>query len=141
MHKKQYSPKWLMNYKAVILIAFSVIILIAASNFFGIGTIRSAIRIGYDEHTGGQSWSASYTMLDGKMKRAIDLKDTQDMLHVEIVTEDGSISMEMKDADGNVIFDENNIETSVFDVKASGNVVVRIEADQHKGSFSIEAAE
>lgn len=129
------------NLISVALIVITVVTLIAIANFLGIGTMRSATAIGYVSNDGWRNWSASYTMLDGTLTHTIRPKDTQEKIHVEVVTEDGSISIEMKDADGNVIFDEDNIETSTFDVNVSGKVVVRIEADKHKGSFNIEATE
>lgn len=129
------------NLISVALIVITVVTLIAIANFLGIGTMRSTTAIGYVSNDGWRNWSASYTMLDGTLTHTIRPKDTQEKIHVEVVTEDGSISIEMKDADGNVIFDEDNIETSTFDVNVSGKVVVRIEADKHKGSFNIEATE
>lgn len=60
------------------------------------------------------------------------------MLHIEVITDNGTISIEIQDTDGNIIFDEYDIGTSSFDVAVSGKVVVRIIADNHKGSFSIE---
>lgn len=132
------TPKSLTS---AILIALIIIACIAAANFLGIGTMRSATRIGYVEHDGWRNWSASYTMLDGKMKHTIRPKDSQKMLHIEVVTEDGSISIEITEKDGNVIFDEDNIENTTYDVNVSGKVVVHIEADKHKGSFDIEATE
>lgn len=134
----KHKPK---NLTSAILIVLIVIVCIATANFLGIGTIRSAARIGYIEHGGWRDWSASYTMLDGKMKHTIRPKGTQKMLHIEVVTDDGSISIEIIDKDGNVIFDEDSIETAAYDVNVSGKVVVRVEADKHKGSFNIEAAE
>lgn len=105
------------NLISVALIVITVVTLIAIANFLGIGTMRSATAIGYVSNDGWRNWSASYTMLDGTLTHTIRPKDTQEKIHVEVVTEDGSISIEMKDADGNVIFDEDNIETSTFDVK------------------------
>lgn len=136
----------MMKYKAkslksTILIVIIIVALIVVANFFGIGTMRSATRVGYVGNDGWRSWSASYIMLDGKLKHTIRPEDAQKTLHVKIVTDGGSISIEMKDAGGNVIFDEDNIETSNFDVNVSGKVIVSIEADKHKGSFSIEATE
>lgn len=127
--------------KATVLIVLVVIVLIAAANFLGMSTMRSATCIGYVEHSGRRNWEASYTMLDGKLKHTIRPKDTQKTLHIETITENGSISIEIIDKDGNVIFDEDNIETTRYDVNVSGKVVVYIEADKHKGSFNIEATE
>lgn len=127
--------------KSTILIVIIVVALIVVANFLGIGTMRSASRIGYVGNDGWRNWSASYIMLNGKLKHTIRPEDTQKKLHVEIVTEAGSISIEIKDKDGKSIFDEDNIETSTFDVNVSGKVVVHIDADNHKGSFSIDASE
>ena len=137
----KYQPKRLKSTPLSIAIVVIIIALIAAANFLGIGTMYSGIRLGYVGADGPRSWTASYSMLDGKLKHTIHPKDTQGTIHVEVVTKSGSISIEMKDADGNVIFDEDNMATSSFDVNISGKVVIRIEADKHKGSFSIEATQ
>jgi len=44
----------------------------------------------------------------------------------------------IKDSDNNIIFDEDNIGTSTFEVAVSGKVKVQIDADNHKGSFKIQ---
>lgn len=134
----KYKSKSLKSTALIIAIAAA---LIAAASFLGLGTMSSAVRVGYVSTDGLRSWTASYSMLDGKLKHTIRPKDTQGTIHAEVVTESGSISIEMEDADGRVIFDEDNIATSSFDVKISGKVVIRIEADKHKGSFRIEATE
>lgn len=134
----KFKPKSL---KSTLLIIVIVVALIAAANFLGIGTMRSATRIGYAGNDGWRSWSASYTLLDGTLKHTIRPKSTQETLHIEVVTESGNISIEIKDASGNIIFDEDDIETTTFDIEISGKVVVRIGADNHKGSFNIEATE
>lgn len=127
-----------------VLLRFILIVVFAVGcvvvfDYLGIGTMRSAVRIGYVGNDIGQNWSASYVILDGKMKHTIRLEDEQKSLHVEVVTEDGSISIEMKDKDGNSIFNKDNIQTSSLDVAASEKVVVYIDADEHKGSFNIKA--
>lgn len=127
--------------KKALFIVCIVAALMLAANYFGIGTMRSASCIGYTGHDGWRNWSASYTRLDGKMKHTIRPKDNQKTLHVEVVTEEGSLSMKIKDAKGNLLFEGKQIETSEFDVKAEGKAVVSIEAKGHKGSFLVEAAE
>lgn len=57
--------------KSTVLIIVIVVALIAAANFLGIGTMRSATRIGYVGTDGLRSWTASYSMLDGKLKHTI----------------------------------------------------------------------
>lgn len=132
----KYKPKTL---KSAVVIGFVVVMLVTAANLLGIGTVSCSKRIGYVCKDGWRSWSARYTMLSGRLKHTIHLKDTQETVHVKVVTEDGSISIEMKDTDGNVIFEDHNMVTSDFDVPVSGKTVIRIEADHHKGSFHIEA--
>lgn len=127
--------------KKALFIVCIVAALMLTANYFGIGTMRSASCIGYTGHNGWRNWSASYTRLDGKMKHTIRPKDNQKTLHVEVVTEEGSLSMKIKDAKGNLLFEGKQIETSEFDVKAEGKAVVSIEAKGHKGSFLVEAAE
>lgn len=122
-------------------ITIAIVILVTFGSVFlkqtlGIGSAVSATRIGYVESGGYSSWSVKYISLNGSMRRSIHPKE--DVLHIEVKTDSGSISIEMQDADGNVIFDEDDIGTASFDVEVSGKVVVWIMADSHKGSFSIK---
>lgn len=135
-YQKTIRKPWIFSIATiliVILICFGSIFL---TRTLGIESTRSAIRIGYVGNEGYSSWTGRYSSLDGTMKKSIHPKT--DMLHIEVRTDDGMISIEIKDADGNVIFDEYDIGTASFDVAVSGKVVVRIKADRHKGSFSIE---
>ena len=135
-YKKTIRKPWIFSIAAIL-----VVILISFGNIFltktlGIGSIRSATRIGYIGSERYSSWTGRYRFLDGTMKKTIHPKT--DVLHIEVRTDDGIISIEIQDADGNVIFDEYDIGTASFDVVVSGKVVVKIMADSHKGSFSIE---
>lgn len=130
----KYKPK---SPQSAVLIAVIVVAAIVLLSSLGIGTLRSGIRIGYVSHDSLSGWSASYFWLLGRLQHTI--YPETDTLHVEVKTESGVISIEMKDMDGNVIFSENNIGTSSFEVNVSGKVVVKIEADQHKGGFAISS--
>ena len=130
----KYKPK---NLKPVVLIVVVALVLIAAASYLGIVTTRSAIRIGYIGNGGWRSWSARYTMLDGSMKHTLRAKTSPGILHIAVVTESGSISIEIKDTDGNVVFSEDNIGTNTYSLDVPGKVVVRIKSDKHKGSFDI----
>ena len=131
----KYKPKSL---KSIIIFAVMIVAVIFFLNYLGIGTQRSVTRIGYAGKDGWSSWSASYTLLDGWMQHTIRPKT--DTLHVEVRTESGTISIEMKDTDGNIIFYETDIGTSSFEVHVSGKVVIRVEADHHKGGFDISSS-
>ena len=130
----KYKPKSPRSAVLIVVIVVAAIVLLSS---LGIGTLRSGIRIGYVSHDSLSGWSANYFWLLGRLQHTI--YPETDTLHVEVKTESGTIFIEMKDADGNVIFSENNIETSAFEVNVSGKVVVRIEADRHKGGFDISS--
>lgn len=123
------------------IVTILIVILISLGSVFltqtlGIESTRSSTRIGYVGNEGYSSWNGKYTSLNGTMKKSIHPKT--DMLHIEVKTDAGVISIEIQDADGNVIFDEYDIGTASFDVAVPGKVVVRIIAESHKGSFSVE---
>lgn len=129
----RYKPK---NAKTVFIIVILVVLATVLAGWSGIASIRSAVRIGYSGHAGWSSWSGTYSSLDGTMQKSIHPKE--DVLHVEVMTKKGSIAITIKDKEGTVIFDESNIGTSSFDVKVTGKVTVKIVAEDHTGSFSIE---
>lgn len=121
------------NIAAVII----VLMMFFAFTLSGVGTVRSATRMGYVTNESRNSWSASYTLLDGTMRRIVYPSNPAEPIHVEVLTSSGSISVEMRDTSGNTVFAEDNIGTASFDVEVSGKVVVRIIANHHKGSFQI----
>lgn len=123
--------------KFTIIFIVIVVAAILLLSYLGIGTLKSATRIGYVGNDGWSSWSASYTLLDGRMQHTISPKT--ETLHVKVKTESGTISIEMKDADGNIFFSEKDMETSSYEVEVSGKVVIKINADHHKGSFDISS--
>ncbi len=130
----RYKPK---NKKTTIIIIAAAIIAVIIFYALGFNTIRSATRIGYTGREWMDSWSGKYIRLNGTMIKIIHTDTTPDVIHVEITTESGSIAISMTDSDGNVVFEKDNIETSSFDVEVPNKVRVTIDADNHKGSFSI----
>ncbi len=112
-----------------------VILVMLVGYYAGFSSARSAVRIGYVGHEGWGSWSASYAQLDGTMKKIIH--PDGDSLHISVRTESGSLSIEVKDREGNCLLDEENIGTGELKLDVPGQVEVRIEADAHKGGFDI----
>lgn len=128
----KYKPK---SKKSLILIVLVAVVAIIIAKALGFASTRTATRIGYVGHEGWSAWTGSYTLLNGTMEKSVHPKG--DNLHIAVETKEGTISIEVKDVDGNVFFDENNIGTTSFDLGVSGKVVVRIVADHHQGSFAI----
>ncbi len=120
-----------------------LILAIAAISFIatystGIAHSRSALRIGYIGNNGWGSWSGQYELLDGKMRRTLHLGGSLKNITVETQTVSGALSIEIKDKTGNVIFSQNNMESTSHSLSAEGDIVITISANQHKGSFSIQ---
>ena len=130
----KFKPK---STRTTILILVVAAVLMVIAYFMGFTSTRSTTRIGYSGNEGWRSWSGSYAMLSGSMQKTIHPKDTETTLHIDVITKSGNISIQIFDKDRNVIFKQTNIGTEAFEVSVSGKVIVRIDAEQHKGSFSI----
>lgn len=103
----------------------------------GLGTMRSGNRVGYTELADRNSWSANYLYLDGFMQRNLWKAETEEELHIVVETMEGTLAIEIKDEEGNVIFSQENMETGRYEAPASEKYVVRVTAEEHKGSFYI----
>ena len=135
----KYKPK---NAKSAILIVVVVVVLIFTARFLGIGTTRSAMRIGYIGNDGSQKeWSASYLRLSGSLEHTIRPESSPAKLYFEIKTSSGTISVVVQDKSGNTVFEKDNIETSTFEIEVPGEVRVCIKANGHRGSFKIKTTE
>ncbi len=122
--------------KAILITAAVSILAVVIAWCLGYTSVRSTIRFGCIEHSDLHSWSASYFYMDGFMERTIYPNDN--VLNVTVKTESGAISIEIKDDEGETIFNEDNIETGTFQVApTSSRVVVTIRTEKHKGSFEI----
>ena len=125
------------NTKKRILTVVIVAALIVAARFIGIGTFRSAIRIGYVEKGGWRDWSASYTLLSGTLRHTLRPDASDDLLEIDVETQSGSIALEIKNKNGDLIFREENMETKKVSVKASEKISVVVHASGHKGRFHL----
>ena len=121
--------------KAWLLILAIAAVVLAVIWGGGVST-RSAVLIAYTGSETRSNWTGRYASLDGAMRKTIHPKG--DQLHIEVETKSGTISMEVRDADGELLFDGDDMETGTFDVPVSGKVTVLIEADHHQGSFRID---
>ncbi len=126
--------------KIIVLIVFLGAMAAAMALLFGIlglsGKIvsRKGSRIGYVESASADTWKASYISLDGTLTKNMNFK--QGNVKVEIVTEFGSISLEITDANGDVLYRGNNLSSCSFTVATGKNVKIKINAKNHEGSFS-----
>lgn len=120
------------------LLAIVVLLLIlGVSRLFGLGSVRSGLRVGYISHESHTSWSASYVLLNGFELHTLRPKAPPETLYLEVETVFGSISIEVTDSEGNVIFYAADMGTGVYTTEVPEKVTVRVTADHHKGSFNI----
>ena len=103
----------------------------------GIGTSRSGMRICYIENTTRNEWNAEYALLDGYMQRTMWTAKDADGITIVIDSEEGNLTVEIKDAEKNVIFSQKNMETGTYEVEASGKYIVCVTAEEHRGGFYI----
>ena len=124
------------NAGSAILIVAVVIVLIVVTRYIGIGTTRNATRAGYVDKGGWHDWSASYTLLDGTLQHTLRPRSSDNLLHINVKNESGTLSIEVKNAGGDVVFQEENLDTGEYDMYVSEKVTVIVRAKGHKGSFS-----
>ena len=123
---------WIWICGCVIAVVIFVVILRS-----GVAPTGSGLQMGWVESNTRDHWSATYAFHDGYQQRTINTDGEPTVLEVEIVSSSGEIGMTVTDENGIVIFDEQGIETSSFEIEISGKVTVKISGDDHKGSFSL----
>ena len=103
----------------------------------GVASSGSGLQMGWVERNTRDHWSATYAFHDGYQQRTINTDGEPTTLEVEIVSSSGEIGMTVTDENGNIIYDQREIETSSFEIEISGKVTVKITGQDHKGSFSL----
>ena len=130
MKEKQQRKK-----RMIFLIAILVVAVIAVKWIKGTSTY---LRIGYIEKEDPNSWSGSYLFLTGTMQKMISPKTKEDVLYIAVETTSGTISIQIKDSSGGIIFDRDRIGTEDFVIEVSESITIQIKANQHRGSFFVE---
>lgn len=94
-----------------------------------------------NEKSGNSYWNASYEQFNGYKQREVSVSgDGEHAFTVAIVTTSGTLGLVITDKDGNTLYTGSDIETSTFDVQVdtAGKYIVKVEADNHQGSFDIQ---
>ncbi|MBO4938893.1 MAG: helix-turn-helix transcriptional regulator [Oscillospiraceae bacterium] len=123
---------WIWICGCVIAVVIFVVILRS-----GVAPTGSGLQMGWVESNTRDHWSATYAFHDGYQQRTINTDGEPTVLEVEIVSSSGEIGMTVTDENGNVIYDQQGIETTSFEIEISGKVVIKITGQDHKGSFSL----
>ena len=123
---------WIWICGCVIAVVIFVIILRS-----GVAPTGSGLQMGWVESNTRDHWSATYAFHDGYQQRTINTDGEATVLEVEIISSSGEIGMTVLDEKGNLIYDQQGIETSSFEIEISGKMTVKITGEDHKGSFSL----
>ena len=119
---------------AILAVVVILVILLVTGN---IGVTRSqALRIKSKEFATKTQWSVEHQFCDGYMSRTMQAANEEDV-QIVVVTEEGNISIKIEDMDGNVIFEQEEIPSGNYPVKLDGKYKVRVEFEDHRGSFYI----
>ncbi len=100
------------------------------------GEFFSGYRLGYLSSKSRVHWSASYARLEGSMSKTL-YPETESYL-LAVMTNEGSLDVTMTGEGGEVHFSQDNIPTGEYPIILKGTTRVRIHADGHRGSFSLE---
>lgn len=119
-------------------IILMILILIISISFAGC-TYGSELTIGSVENNTLSSMSMKYAKFSGNKNITVKEGDTC-VVSVDIKTEEGKIDLFIKDDNGNIAYEGHNIPTSNFTVNLSeaGKYKIRIEAKNHKSSYTIK---
>jgi len=102
------------------------------------GMTRSqALSIKSKEFATKTMWSKEYQFCDGYMSRTMQTEADEDEIQIIVVTEEGDISIKIEDMDGNIIFEQEKIPSGNYPVELTGKYKVRVEVEDHRGSFFI----
>ena len=119
---------------AILAVVVILVILLVTGN---IGVTRSqALRIKSKEFATKTQWSVEHQFCDGYMSRTMQAANEEDV-QIVVVTEEGNISIKIEDMDGNIIFEQEEIPSGNYPVKLDGKYKVRVEFEDHRGSFYI----
>lgn len=103
----------------------------------GIATSGSDLRVGWVENNTADSWTARYALHDGSRQRTVNTDGEPSVIAVDILSVSGELGLTVTDEQGTVLFSQQDIETSSFEIPIPGRATVKITGDDHKGSFSL----
>ena len=124
---------WIWIGTTIVLITVLTIMIRTTGGF----STGSGLRVMWSETSTSESWCATYAYHDGYQQRTVNLDDEPTTMDMEIVTTDGVIGIVITDENGQILFDKDRLTTSSFSFEIPGKVHVRINCDDHKGSYSI----
>lgn len=131
------SKKWVVSLILLTAILLAVFLILYVVRIDGLGSEFSGMRIGYVQHVTSQEWSASYRLLNGMVSRTILAPADAEGFILEVESTRGSLSVEMTDSAGNIVFSATDIKPGAYEVSMAGAIKVKFTGKDHEGSFSV----
>lgn len=107
----------------------------------GNGNYHKVTAVGRVSSQTSTSISSEHKLLDGREQYTIHVPEGEELaVLISISNQDGSLSLTIGESDHTPVYTGNDIESSAFTVylRESGNYSVIIDANNHKGSYSLE---
>ena len=117
---------------AVLIVGFIVVMNIAT----GGPVLRSGVRIGYAGNELPHSWTGSYASIKGNFSKSLTPKG--DVLTIEVSTTSGELTVEITNADKEVIYTNTFTDTQTVELPVTGKVKIKLTTSGHSGSFSFK---
>lgn len=104
-------------------------------------TDDSATKVGFSEKSSSTEWSATYSLLDGRLEKKFVSTNDKSTLVLEFSTDEGELDFFVFDSEGYCSESEGEcfeiVGNGQWTVEIDGEVTVRLDARNHKGSYSI----
>jgi hypothetical protein len=124
------------NWKITIPVMILVLGIVFAMKFFGIGSFRFTLRLGYAGSQTSHLVEGSYAKVSGKMTHTLSPSKDATAVHCEITTKEGNLNVKLTEkSTGKVLYEEVISGNTTFDVPADGKVTINMSPEYHKGSF------
>jgi len=107
----------------------------------GNGNYHKVTAVGRVSSQTSTSISSEHKLLDGREQYTIHVPEGEELaVLISISNQDGSLSLTIGESDHTPVYTGNDIESSTFTVylRKSGDYSVIIDANNHKGSYSLE---
>ncbi len=123
------------------IITITAALLLTAICLAGCGRVKTYRSESFFEVIGEDLWTAWYESFDGYKEHEVTLTGGgKHSFRVEIETNSGTLSLRITDTGGKPLYSGKEIPPSSFAISADGGgtYVIRIDAAEHSGRFSIE---
>lgn len=108
----------------------------SANVFNGSVNYSHGSKLGFVGSSTSHRFVAHYKSINGVFTQTLNVKDGT--LDIEIETTGGVLNVLITDSQGNVLFDEKDVQDLTTSIPVEGKVRIELNAEKHSGSYSFE---